>query len=83
MVCRELTQDSFLYLGAESPLHSLRGQRCGIIPSRRTCPSVKQAALLEHGAVGQDHDGRLLGVWTGDLGDFAAAFPGPGFEHLG
>ena len=33
------------------------------MPSRKV-DCVEQGALLKHRAVGEDHDGRFLGVWT-------------------
>jgi len=42
-------------------------------PGRPVFPTFEQRILLEHRAVGEDHDGRFFGVGAGDFGNFSTA----------
>ena len=46
---------------------------CGKVVPGRKIDFGEQAALLEHRAVGEDHDRWLFGVWSRDFSDFTAA----------
>ena len=58
----EATGSDALFV-AEAAAES-RGVDVGKIMPSRNIDFVVQGALLEHRAVGEDHDGWFLGVWT-------------------
>ena len=65
----------YIQLRAETSIESHSTDRSRrTVPERRAMlPSFEQRALLEHCAIGEDHDRGFFGVWSGHFGNFSAA----------